>query len=232
MLHDHIGPRVLLQALSNLASPSFFHTRGTLPKRVPICPLAQAIQSPQRNRSFFPPTPSPHAAGAGSWSSTAPGPSASFVVAASVQSGSGAGDPSAVTSSAGGALGGGTSTQYRLDEVVEEEDEEGGSQSDAESTAHQTAGGGRQGSEAKGLKSPAARKRTRRRSSSDIIPDSPDKYGVVGSAVESANGVSAKSQPTTGSWHGPNGSGTAGVATAVGGWGVPEHHDLQAFVRW
>lgn len=136
-------------------------------------------------------------------------------------------------------LPGGSSAQFRLDEVLEEEEEEAGLTADAE------VGGGDEAvtpatgltSEVEvpgGVKSPMARKRTRRRSSSDISSASLGSFApaVGGSATNAFSRARTTAAATGGSsWHGPNPDQADG-GVAIGGWGVPEHHDLQAFVRW
>lgn len=100
------------------------------------------------------------------------------------------------------------------------------------------------GNSTSGQKSPATlrRKRGRRRSSSDSngslavqYAQSQSQPGAVGSSMAST-GLSGRTRPVSstmaladwgGSWHGTNGGRALGR-----GWGVPEHHDLQAFVRW
>ncbi|CAM9961196.1 unnamed protein product, partial [Ectocarpus fasciculatus] len=130
---------------------------------------------------------------------------------------------------AGGGGGANSSSQFRLHEVLEEDEgEEQASQvavgEEDTVVAEEEAGAGSE------PEASAFRRRPRRRSSSDISS------GSVGGTGASGASALPKSRPAGGgggSWHDPNGGGRSSDGFNVGGgWGLPEHHDLQAFVRW
>lgn len=165
----------------------------------------------------------------------------SFFAGSSAAGGVGGGPPSAPSTTAA-VIAGASPSPFRLYEVLEEEEEEEGREGLEASVECSEAAAGGAGSSleaeaAGGHRSPIARKRARRRSSSDISNVSLGGFGAgVGGTTASATAGSrpmmASAGSGGGSWHEANGGQTSRSLTVGGGWGVPEHHDLQAFVQW